>query len=95
MKFSLTALLLGLALQTFAQPYIEGGNTRHRFAQMYVGADVRTTAFAQGITWGQATDQSTWQQTDFSPATDLRLKIGGTHFWGHADFAIAFGYKRL
>jgi hypothetical protein len=95
MKFSLTALLLGLALQTFAQPYIKGGNTRHRFAQMYVGADVRTTAIAQGKTWGQTNENGTWLQTEISPATDLRLKIGGTHFWGHADFAIAFTVASL
>jgi hypothetical protein len=35
---SIIALLIIFQLSSNAQPYMEGGNTRHRFAQMAVGA---------------------------------------------------------
>jgi hypothetical protein len=68
----------------FGQPYIHGGNTRHRFAQMYVGADIRWYPKGQGII------PSATSADAFSASEELRIKIGGIHFWGHADFFIAF-----
>ena len=41
MKGLMAFVLLGSAGLLTAQPYVEGGKTRHRFAQMYLGADVR------------------------------------------------------
>lgn len=61
-----------------AQPYMESGLTRHRFAQTTVGMDARIFAI------GDATADGTLQ--------DARLIIGGTHFWGHADLFIAIPY---
>ena len=72
----------------FAQPYIAGGNTRHRFAQMTLGVEGRffpgigTQSFRLGM--GE----------DLVPFTlngeqQTCLVIGGTHFWGHADFYIS------
>jgi len=58
-----------------AQPYVEGGQTRHRFAQTTLGTDARVFAPADPITSGSL--------------QDARLIIGGTHFWGHADFFVA------
>ena len=71
-----------------AQPYIEGGKTRHRFAQLNLGVDQRYFN-------GNATRSSfinsnghieNYQLKDLN---ETRLIIGGTHFWGHADFFIA------
>lgn len=72
----------------YSQPYIEGGNTRHRFAQLNVGTDYRV--FPDGGTSG-ATLNAGGQLEHFTMATahSQRLMIGGTHFWGHADFFLA------
>jgi hypothetical protein len=58
-----------------AQPYVEGGQTRHRFAQTTLGTDARVFAPGDPITSGSL--------------QDARLIIGGTHFWGHADLFVA------
>jgi hypothetical protein len=63
-------VLVGTVLE--AQPYVEGGQTRHRFAQTTLGTDARVFGPADAITSGSL--------------QDTRLIIGGTHFWGHADF---------
>jgi hypothetical protein len=63
---------------TLAQPYTEV-HTRHRFAQLNLGIDQRF-------------QPSTGTSLAGSPLPDLHttnLIIGGTHFWGHADFFIA------
>jgi len=69
----LTSLLAAGSIA--AQPYVEGGRTRHRFAQLTVGADARI------MPAGDASTDATRQE--------VRAIIGGTHFWGHADFFIA------
>ncbi len=78
-----TAAALALLAPTpaDAQVYIEGGNTRHRFAQMTLGADVRTLP-ASGSSVGD-------------PLHEMRFIIGGTHFWGHADFFVAIPVRRF
>ncbi len=71
--------------QLFGQVYMEK-QTRHRFAQLNLGIDVQTniggkTTFlnAQGLK----------QSMELGQLTKPRFLIGGTHFWGHADFLIA------
>jgi hypothetical protein len=63
-----------------AQPYVDGGETRHRFAQLTLGGDART------FPAGGSTAAGALQET--------RFIIGGTHFWGHADFFIALPILR-
>ena len=82
------ALLVALLVATTApvrmadaQVYIEGGNTRHRFAQMTLGVDARTMP-AQGSSVDDA-------------LREARVIIGGTHFWGHAGFFIAIPVRRF
>ncbi|MEL6545183.1 MAG: hypothetical protein AAFQ82_11205, partial [Myxococcota bacterium] len=49
---------------------------RYKFAEMYVGGDLQTLS----------TFDSNAGPTVWIP----RLWIGATHFWGHADFYVAF-----
>ncbi len=68
-----------------AQVYTEK-QTRHRFAQLNVGLDVQTNT--QGNTNyldSEGNTKTMVLNSHFRP----RLIIGGTHFWGHADFYIA------
>lgn len=77
------AVALAMALTASAldaQPYVDGGETRHRFAQLTLGGDARTFP-AGGSTASGALQEA-------------RLIIGGTHFWGHADFFIALPIVR-
>jgi uncharacterized membrane protein len=76
-----SALLLVVASSINAQPYIDGGNTRHRFAQLNVGA---------GLIHLPEKWPGTAQADRILPSrSTARLLIGGTHFWGHADFVVA------
>lgn len=72
-------------LPIFAQVYTTK-QTRHRFAQMNVGLDVQS-AFGGSTSYigADGNVQTLDLQNTFSP----RLIIGGTHFWGHADFYLA------
>ncbi len=75
-----------------AQVYLEK-QTRHRFAQLNIGLDF------QGSIGGQTQFLNTEGQIntlDFSSRVRPRILIGGTHFWGHADFYIAIpvGFPR-
>ncbi len=88
-KSFLMALLLASPLITLAQPYVEGGNTRHRFAQMYVGADARYFP-GSGTKTQMLNKQGLWQSATLPDQSEARLLIGGTHFWGHADFYLGF-----
>lgn len=68
----------------FSQVYTEK-QTRHRFAQLNLGLDFQSsfggsTKYIDAV--GNA--QSLNLTNGFSP----RFLIGGTHFWGHADFYI-------
>jgi outer membrane protein W len=73
-------LFLFLPCIAQSQVYIEGGNTRHRFAQMNLGMDARyfLPNGSQDLNGNQM--PSHFEQ---------RMIIGGTHFWGHADFYLA------
>jgi len=84
------ALCLLLAAQPLlAQPYVEGGKTRHRFAQLNLGTDFGVLPAGNTRSWAQQTDGS-WANTGLPAQSMTRLIVGGTHFWGHADFFIAF-----
>jgi len=70
-----------------AQVYVNGGKTRHRFAQMTLGIDFLFISSGGISQYG-----STLQPNSYSLKPQLfpRLTIGGTHFWGHADFYVTF-----
>ncbi len=71
-----------------AQVYtVDNGQTRHRFAQLLIGADVMSFP-SSGQTY---TFNSLGWQEPFTPKSALvpRINIAGTHFWGHANFYIS------
>jgi hypothetical protein len=70
-----------------AQVYEEGGHTRHRFAQLTVGLDFSHFPSGEAITYQPvATGQFASKKMD--AMSQARLVIGGTHFWGKADFFV-------
>ncbi|HRG57851.1 MAG TPA: hypothetical protein PK323_02780 [Bacteroidia bacterium] len=71
-----------------AQPYIEGGKTRHRFAQLNLGVDQRY--FNGKYTQSSFINSNgNIENFELQNLNETRIIIGGTHFWGHADFFIA------
>lgn len=96
-KLGKLAVVLALALLTHAaaeaQPYIEGGKTRHRFAQLNVGVDVGVNPGANSQSWSN--QPGGWESSALPNQMMSRLIIGGTHFWGHADFFVAFPVYQL
>ncbi|MEL6866241.1 MAG: hypothetical protein AAFP19_17560 [Bacteroidota bacterium] len=85
MKKLLALLLCLIPSFVFGQIYIEK-QTRHRFAQLTLGLDVETSFVGKS--------QYINSDGGISPASlssnlTPRFLIGGTHFWGHADFYIA------
>lgn len=82
-------IIIGLApARSFAQTYIEGGHTRHRFAQLNLGIDQRFFPNHQTAT-SFVNASGLVEKKKLDHFTETRLIIGGTHFWGHADFYIA------
>ncbi len=84
-RFIATVAWLMIIPTGYAQVYIKK-QTRHRFAQINFGLDVQsgfggTTKFLDA----QGDIRPLNLEHNFSP----RILIGGTHFWGHADFYIA------
>jgi len=69
---------------TIAQVYIEK-QTRHRFAQMNMGLDIQTNFGGKTTFINQA---GNLESLDFPSSYTPRFIIGGTHFWGHADFYV-------
>ncbi|MBO6516554.1 MAG: hypothetical protein JJ975_08380 [Bacteroidia bacterium] len=72
------------------QPYVTGGKTRHRFAQLNVGVGIQS-GFGGSSTYTATGIRQT--ETLGSPVRP-RIMIGGSHFWGHADFYVAFPLTR-
>ncbi|MDP5139494.1 MAG: hypothetical protein NWP83_03380 [Spirosomaceae bacterium] len=68
-----------------AQVYTEK-QTRHRFAQMTLGADYQI-GFGGETKFLNASNQI--ENLAFPNTGNPRILIGGTHFWGHADFQIS------
>ncbi len=87
MRNKLIALIILLIATpaVFSQVYIKK-QTRHRFAQLNLGLDVQSS-FGGGTKFLDA--QGKVQSLDLKSSTTPRILIGGTHFWGHADFYIA------
>lgn len=69
-----------------SQIYVEK-QTRHRFAQMNFGIDYYRS-FEGSSSFLNA--EGELQSFQLEPFSAPRLIIGGTHFWGHADFTISF-----
>lgn len=89
MKTYLSFLIfIGLHLFSHAQVYVDGGKTRHRFAQLNFGLDYRffTNSSTRAF---QVSNSNNLEQFKMNNLHETRLIIGGTHFWGHADFFIA------
>lgn len=68
-----------------AQVYVEK-QSRHRFAQLNLGLDVQSST--SGNT-KYIDAEGNIQSLILNPHYRPRFIIGGTHFWGHADFYIA------
>jgi len=79
-------LSFGVNTKMHAQIYAEK-QSRHRFAQMNVGIDY-FSSFG-GIT-NYLNQEGKLQELKLDNFTSPRLLIGGTHFWGHADFLLSF-----
>lgn len=85
MKPILFCIVLFYSLVINAQVYTEK-QTRHRFAQLNIGMDVQSAA--SGNT-KYIDKEGNVQSLILNPQYRPRFIIGGTHFWGHADFYIA------
>jgi len=84
-KSVLLFLVLGMALTSTAQVYLEK-QTRHRFAQLTLGMDLQGSF---GGTARYLNSQGNISSFNLESTFTPRFLIGGTHFWGHADFYIA------
>lgn len=87
--FFIALLLVFISKIMGAQPYVDGGKTRHRFAQMTLGVDYRFYSNRDTETFKFA-EHGLLQSYQLKEMNELRMIIGGTHFWGHADFFVAF-----
>lgn len=81
-------LLFGWLHPAEAQPYVEGGNTRHRFAQLNIGSDNRVF-LPRGTEWYTVNANGQPERRALDTRAESRLIVGGTHFWGHCDFYLA------
>jgi len=83
-RFFAIIAFLGMTHLCYSQAYIEK-QTRHRFAQLNLGIDIQSSIGGSTKYFdSQGNIQSLNLGNNFSP----RFLIGGTHFWGHADFYI-------
>jgi len=93
MKNSITILVfVVIGFHLSAQPYTTGGKTRHRFAQSTFGFDIRQYSSRGTETW--ILDEGVPISRELIPTTESRILIGGTHFWGHADFYIGITFLK-
>lgn len=70
---------------SFSQVYVEK-QTRHRFAQLNFGFDGQVSLGGESK---YLDSQGNLQRLSLNSSFSPRIIIGGTHFWGHADFYIA------
>ncbi len=93
MKYCLSILVFLFIIQVgYSQVYIEK-QSRHRFAQLNLGFDIESSF---GGNTQYLNTQSNIQALSIESSISPRFLIGGTHFWGHADFYIGiplFGNK--
>jgi len=80
--------ILGTAPELAAQPYVEGEENRFRFAQLNLGVEsvYRPAPFDTYA----GPDAGSLERRPLADQLTPRLVIGGYHFWGHADFYVAF-----
>lgn len=64
-------------------------STRHRFAEMHLGLDYRTS---YGGRTSFLDEQGAIRSLELNKSASPRFVIGGTHFWGHADFYVAIPF---
>ncbi|MEO1254077.1 MAG: hypothetical protein AAFY41_04195 [Bacteroidota bacterium] len=76
---------LAINVSGYSQLFVEK-QTRHRFAQNVIGFDVQTSI--GGSTFVQNANGE-FAALDLPSTSRGRIILGGTHFWGHADFYIA------
>jgi outer membrane protein W len=82
------AFITTLVASGFSQVYNPSwGKKRHRFAQLELGVSQTITPNA-GKTQVIASDGSI-KDVQLGTANTTAFYIGGTHFWGHADFAVS------
>lgn len=86
-------LLLITAVQASAQPYVSGGRTRHRFAQLTLGLDAQHYASGGTRHWRESGNGLVAERIPAS--SEMRLLVGGTHFWGHAHFQLGIPVLRV
>lgn len=86
-KYLIIALILFLANESQSQVYVpDSAKTRHRFAQMNLGLNFSSTP---GLTYFRSFGLNEAEEMKVTNINELRLILGGTHFWGHADFEIS------
>lgn len=81
--------LICLASNGFSQSASENRQGRYNFAEMYVGMDLVGTPSA-GETFYTQNRNTGFRNYAISSRIHPRILIGGTHFWGHADFFVHF-----
>jgi len=88
-RILLLVFILSFAKSGHSQVYTEK-QTRHRFAQLNLGFDFQS-GFGGSTKYfdAQGNTQALNLTNNYSP----RFIIGGTHFWGHADFYIAIPFN--
>lgn len=75
----------GWSSVSHAQVFIEK-QTRYRFAQLNLGLDYQTSIGGRSAFLNAGGEIETF---DLGTLRKPRFLLGGTHFWGHADFYIA------
>ena len=81
----LVLVLTCLVQSLFSQVYTEK-QSRHRFAQLNLGLDLESSFGGQTKF---VNTNGMLSQIDLGSTFTPRFLIGGTHFWGHADFYLA------
>lgn len=85
MRTIVSILVLMIYNLGYSQVYIEK-KTRHRFAQLNLGLDFQSSI---GGSTKYLDESGNTQSLNLTNGYSPRFLIGGTHFWGHADFYIA------
>src|SRR5690625_693483 len=89
-SFLFTCFLFCLACFTsssFGQSVSENQQSRYNFAEMYIGMDLLGTPSA-GETFYRPNTNTDVRSYPIGSRIHPRILIGGTHFWGHADFFV-------
>ena len=84
-------LIVFRSAQAQDYPYIENQD-QHSFAQLYFGFD--QLRFSSPVKTQYLDNTGTLKEIKFELEPQYRFLIGGTHFWGHADFYVAFPFSR-